>query len=243
MSGSNSSPPAAPAEADRPTPLTLTVHSLPSVHGEPQPRSPAEVRRGRIKLLLLFLVAASPVIASYFTYYVIRPEGRRNYGELVEQRALPTWTGTSWQGQVVPLAALKHQWLLISVADSACDETCQRHLYLQRQLREGLGKEKDKLDWVWLHTGPGDVPEALKPALASATVLRVDAEQLATWLQPAGGQRLSDHLYVVDPMGNWMMRFPANVDPKRAKRDLDRLVRAASFWDQPGRPTDVAGVQ
>jgi hypothetical protein len=243
MSGSNSLPPAAPAEAERPEPLTMTVHSLPSVHGEPQLRSPAEVRSGRIKLLLLFLVAASPVIASYFTYYVIRPEGRRNYGELVEQRALPTWTGTQLQGQTMSLGALKHQWLLISVADSACDGVCQRHLYLQRQLREGLGKEKDKLDWVWLHTGTGDVPDALKPALSSATVLRVNAEQLATWLQPAAGLRLSDHLYVVDPMGNWMMRFPANVDPKRAKRDLDRLVRAASFWDQPGRPTDVTGVQ
>ena len=243
MSGSNSLPPTAPAEADRPEPLTMTVHSLPSVQSEPQPRTAAEVRRGRIKLLLLLLVAASPVIASYFTYYVIRPEGRRNYGELVEQRPLPTWAGTNLQGQTVPLDTLKHQWLLVSVADSACDATCQQHLYLQRQLREGLGKDKDKLDWVWLHTGAGEVPETLKPALASATALRVDAEQLAAWLQPAPGQRLSDHLYVIDPMGNWMMRFPANADPKKTKRDLDRLVRAASFWDHPGRPSDANGAQ
>ena len=243
MSGSNSLPPAAPAKADRPEPLTMTVHSLPSVIDEPQPRSPADVRRGRIKLLLLLLVAASPVIASYFTYYVIRPEGRRNYGELVEQRALPAWTGTDLGGQAVPLDALKHQWLLISVADSACDEACQRHLYLQRQLREGLGKDKDKLDWVWLYTGSGEVSDTLKPALGSATALRVDNAQLASWLQPAPGQQLSDHLYVVDPMGNWMMRFPANADPKKVKRDLDRLVRAAAFWDQPGRPTDGAGAQ
>ncbi len=243
MSGSNSLPPTAPAEADRPEPLTMTVHSLPSVQSEHQPRTAAEVRRGRIKLLLLLLVAASPVIASYFTYYVIRPEGRRNYGELVEQRPLPNWAGTNLQGQTVPLDTLKHQWLLVSVADSACDATCQQHLYLQRQLREGLGKDKDKLDWVWLHTGAGEVPETLKPALASATALRVDAEQLAAWLQPAPGQSLSDHLYVIDPMGNWMMRFPANADPKKTKRDLDRLVRAASFWDQPGRPSDANGAQ
>ena len=68
-----------------------------------------------------------------------------------------------------------------------------------------------------------------------ATVLQVDGVALAQWLQPAPGQRLSDHLYVVDPLGNWMMRFPANVDPKQAKRDLDRLLRASSFWDKAGR--------
>ena len=57
----------------------------------------------------------------------------------------------------------------------------------------------------------------------------------AQWLQPAPGHRLEDHLYVVDPLGHWMLRFPADIDPTRAKRDLDRLLRASSAWDQPGR--------
>lgn len=212
----------------------MTVHSLPDVHQE-LGRDSAQVRRGRWKLFLLFLFAASPVIASYFTYYVIRPEGRRNYGELVDPRGLPEWTAVDMQGRESPMTSLLHQWLLVSVADGACEEQCQRHLYLQRQLREGLGKDKDKLDWVWLRTG-GEVPEALKAGVATATVLLVNPDQLATWLEPEPGRRLSDHLYVVDPMGNWMMRFPANAEPKKMKRDLDRLVRAASFWDQPGRP-------
>ena len=59
---------------------------------------------------------------------------------------------------------------------------------------------------------------------------------LAAWLQPAPGQKIEDHLYVVDPLGNWMMRFPANFDPARGKRDLDRLLRASAFWDKEGRP-------
>ena len=67
-------------------------------------------------------------------------------------------------------------------------------------------------------------------------MLHLSEADLGAWLQPAQGQRLSDHLYVVDPLGNWMLRFPADIDPKRAKRDLDRLLRASSFWDQPGRP-------
>lgn len=190
-----------------------------------------------MKLLLLLLVCASPVIASYFTYYVIRPEGRRNYGELINpQRPFPVLTGTTGTGQPVPLSQLKHQWLIIAVADSACDAACEERLFLSRQLREGLGKDKDRLDWVWLRTGGGDVPERLQDGLGTATVLSVPADALAQWLQPAEGHALSDHLYVVDPMGNWMMRFPAPIDAAKARKDLERLMRGSSSWDKAGRP-------
>jgi len=216
-------------------PLTMTVHSLPQLD-QSSARSAASTRAGRWKMLALLLVSAAPVVASYFMYYVVRPEGRRNYGELVNpQRPLPAFTGIDAQGQPVPLTQLKDQWLLISVADSTCDAACQEHLYLQRQLRETLGKEKDRLDWVWLRTGTAPLSDALKQATSAAVVLQLDAAQLATWLEPAPGQRLEDHLYVVDPLGNWMMRFPANMDPKQAKRDLDRLLRASAFWDKAGR--------
>ena len=101
-----------------------------------------------------------------------------------------------------------------------------------------MGKEKDRLDWVWLVPDQAAVAEALLPALKDAIVLRVPKDQLAAWLVPAQGQRLEAHLYVVDPMGNWMMRFPASLDASgaaQAKRDLERLLRASAFWDQPGR--------
>ena len=71
-----------------------------------------------------------------------------------------------------------------------------------------------------------------------ATVLHVDAQALASWLQPAAGQKLEDHLYVVDPLGNWMMRFAPGIDlasASQAKKDLERLLRASSFWDTAGR--------
>ena len=220
-------------------PLTLTVHSLPPLD-QASAQAVASTRAGRWKMLGLMLVCAAPVIASYFMYYVVRPEGRRNYGELIDpQRPLPAFSGTNAQGQPVPLSSLKDQWLLISVADSACDAACQEHLLLQRQLRETLGREKDRMDWVWLRTGAATLSEPLLKATAAATVLHVDAQALASWLQPAAGQKLEDHLYVVDPLGNWMMRFPALMDASgagKAKRDLERLLRASSSWDDAGRP-------
>lgn len=216
-------------------PLTLTVHSLP--HAEPgTARDPAMTRAGRWKMLLVLLVCAAPVVASYLTYYLIRPEGRRNYGELIEpQRPMPALRGVNNAGQVQVLTDLKNQWLFISVADSACDPQCEKHLYLQHQLREGLGREKDRLDWVWLRTGAPELSEVLKSATETAVVLHLDESDIAGWLEPAPGQRLSDHLYVVDPLGNWMMRFPAEAEPAKVRRDLDRLLRASSFWDRAGR--------
>jgi hypothetical protein len=73
-------------------------------------------------------------------------------------------------------------------------------------------------------------------------VLRVPQAVLAGWLAAAPGQALADHLYVVDPMGHWMMRFPAGMDVAaagKAKRDLERLMKGSSSWDQPGRVPDA----
>lgn len=196
-------------------------------------------RHARWKLLFLLLVCVSPVVASYFTYYVVRPEGRRNFGELIEpMRPMPELATATLDGRTGSLAALRGQWLLVSAAPAGCDAACQNHLYLQRQMRESLGKDKDRLDWVWLVTDSAMPPDAIQPGLQQATVLRVDAAALAGWLEPAPGRELTEHLYVVDPMGNWMMRFPAGLDAAaaaKAKRDLERLLRASASWDTAGR--------
>lgn len=232
-------PPAGAAAPPLPSaqhqPLSLTVHALPALH---PPVATPETRAGRWKMLAVLLICASPVAASYFAYYVIRPEGRRNFGELIEpQRPLPALATRTLEGQPGQLTALKDQWLLLSVAGGACEAGCEQNLYFQRQLRESLGKEKGRLDRVWLVSDEAPVPEALRPALESSTVLRVAPAELAQWLAPAG-QRLQDHLYLVDPLGNLMMRFPANMDraaAAKARRDLERLLRASSSWDTEGR--------
>ena len=68
-----------------------------------------------------------------------------------------------------------------------------------------------------------------------AQVLRVPGAALSAWLKPDAGQALVDHLFVVDPMGQWRMRAPAAREAPRFKRDLDRLLRASAFWDTAGR--------
>jgi len=219
-------------------PLGLTVHSLP-VPGEVAQADQRRTRAGRWSMLAVLLVCAAPVIASYFTYYVIRPQNIKSYGELIQpSRSLPQVQVSDLKGQTMALPDLKNQWLLVSVGPGACDEGCQERLYLQRQILTGLGRERDRLDWVWLVSDNAEVTEAIRPGLSEATVLRVSQADLEAWLQPALGRALGDHLYLVDPMGEWMMRFPAPIDRSHApriKRDLERLLRASAGWDKAGR--------
>ncbi|MED5617917.1 SCO family protein [Ideonella sp. BN130291] len=213
------------------------MHSLPNAGqaGDQHQR----VQRGRWKMLAVLAVCAAPVIASYFTYFVIRPQGRTNYSTLIQPtRSLPADLPLrTLAGQAVPASSLKGQWLLVSVGGGACDAECDKRLFLQRQLREMMGKERDRVDKVWLVTDDAAVPPPVREALSNppTTVLRTSREALSRWLQPEPGQALESTLYLVDPMGEWMMRTPPNPDPAKLKRDLEKLLRASASWDRPGR--------
>lgn len=239
MSGSRSSSPGVaapfPAAAEG---VGLTVHSMPV----PAVGAEARVRAGRLKMLLVLAVCAAPVVASYVTYFIVRPEGRTNYGELiVPQRALPAGLPLAdLQGRPVAAAGLRGQWLLVVVGGGDCDPGCEQRLFVQRQLRETLGRERDRLDKVWLVTDDAPVrPEVLQAigGAAPAQVLRVPRGALGRWLEPAPGRPLEAHYYIVDPLGHWMMRSPPDADPGRLKRDIDKLLRASASWDRAGRGT------
>jgi hypothetical protein len=238
MSGSNSFGPAVKAAPEDAAALRFTVHSMPTPD--------ARERRtlvGRLQMLLLLLVCAAPVVASYFTYFVIRPEGRRvNYSELISpQRPIPPGLPLAdLDGKPVSAASLTGQWILVVVSGGACDAGCEQHLWIQRQLRETLGRDKERLDKLWLiDDDAAPRPETLQAVQhivgsEPATVLRAPRAALAAWLQEQPGDALERHMFIVDPVGNAMMRVPANPDPGRLKSDISRLLRASGVWVRPG---------
>lgn len=231
MSGFKSSDPG----GEKTEPLSLTVHSV-SVPDAQHHRTAS----GRLKMLLILLACAAPIVASYFTYYVVRPQARTNYSTLIQpSRTLPKDLPlTTLDGHAFEAQRLLGQWLLVTVSEGPCGPSCEKHLYLQRQLREMLGRERGRLDKVWLVATDAPVAPALIAALESAgamQILRVPPAALEAWLKPEPGHVLADHLYLVDPLGEWMMRTPADPQPEKLKRDLERLLRASAGWDQPGR--------
>jgi hypothetical protein len=226
------------ADDHEPHALGMTVYDLP----DPGAVAEQDARRtmgGRLRMILVLLICASPVVASYFTFYVIRPEGMKNFGELIlPVKSMPALQAQDLKGTALPLQSLKGQWLLVSVAPAACDAACQQNLYLQRQIRAALGREKARTDWVWLVSDTAKLDEQLLSGLTEAVVLRLPETEIEQWLAPQAGQSINDHLYLVDPHGDWMMRFPAKLTTEQApklRRDWERLLRAAVSWDKPGR--------
>lgn len=222
--------------------LGLTVHSL------PRPGQAAPVAAsGRLKLLAILLACSLPVLVAYFVFYVVRPQGEAGLGELITPvRPVPMALGTALDGTQVPLPTLKAQWLLVKVDGGACVQDCQKQLTVLRQFRLMLGKDMDRLDWLWLINDQVPVDPKLAASLKtdSATVLRVAAADLASWLPAPVGKVQQDFIYVVDPMGNTMMRFPSRLDSvaaSKAKRDMAHLLRASLAWDPPGRQGGVPG--
>ncbi|HEX7686721.1 MAG TPA: hypothetical protein VF453_03390 [Burkholderiaceae bacterium] len=230
-------PAAARLAADGLESLSFTVHDTPEPVRDAQD---ARSGRGRRTMWAILLLCALPVVLSYFTYYVIRPQGRANYATLIEpQRPLPGLDRVPAQtldGRSAPLTALKGQWLLVVVAPAGCGAGCEKLLFMQRQLREMVGAERDRIDKVWLVDSAGPVAPTLLSAVEAppaVIVRRVDRDALARWLEPEPHHALEEHLYIVDPLGNWMMRAPVDADPVKLKRDIDRLLRASSWWDRP----------
>ena len=104
--------------------------------------------KGRWMLLLLALVCAAPVIASYLMYYVFKPTGgTTSYGALIEpQRPIPgELMVTDEKGQPMPLTAMRGKWLMVIVNGSDCNEQCATRLYFMRQVRALQSAERERV--------------------------------------------------------------------------------------------------
>ncbi|MGZ8253995.1 MAG: SCO family protein [Burkholderiaceae bacterium] len=197
-------------------------------------------RRNRV-LYLLIAVTLAPILASYFAYYVMPPSGRTNYGTLVEpQRPVPAIPATELDGAAFDLRSLKGKWVLVIADSGACDEYCQSKLFHMRQQRTMTGKERDGIERVWLITDRAPLSTALRREYEGTRFVRVDERDIGAWLAlpDSGNASLHDHIWVIDPLGNLMLRWPRNPDPKGTKGDIARLLKASSLWTRVERPKD-----
>lgn len=184
-------------------------------------------------LYLLLAVTLAPVILSYVAYYVAPPEGRTNYGTLIEpQRPLPKVNAIGLDGTSLDVQALQGKWLFVMVDGGACDEHCNAKLFHMRQQRTATGKDMDAIERVWFITDKEPLSTLLMREYEGTLFLRVDEHALRTFLPvpDAPNATLRDHIWVVDPAGNVMLRWPRNPDPKGTRSDVARLLKAASIW-------------
>lgn len=197
----------------------------------PAAAAPSHWRRYRM-LYLLLAVCVAPVIASYTAYYLLPPAGRTNYGALVEpQRPLPALSLRRLDGTAVEAASLRGSWLMVQVDGGECDAACAKKLWQMRQVRLTTGKDADRVGRVWLIVDEAPLATSVIREYDGTDFLRASAGEVAAFLPlPAEpGARLADHIWLIDPLGNLMMRWPKDADPNRMKKDLIRLLKASGI--------------
>lgn len=192
---------------------------------------PSHWRRYRA-LYLLLAVCVAPVLASYTAYYFLPPAGRTNYGELVQpQRPLPALTLRRLDGPTVDARELRGSWVMVQVDSGDCDANCEKKLWQMRQVRLTTGRDADRVQRAWMITDDMPLATRLMREFDGTAFLRARPDELAAFLAlPAVPQaRLADHIWLIDPLGNLMLRWPKDADPNRMKKDLIRLLKASGI--------------
>ena len=202
-------------------PHNSVAPAAPSVANDPDPS--AQLRWARIKLILLFLAFASPVIASYTAYYLMPPAGRTNYGELLEpQRPMEQVRLTEAAADDFPWTRLRGRWVMMTASADTDDAALASRLYAIRQVRLTTGKDMDRIERLLVIVDDLRPSPALLAQHEGMLVVKATRAQWdATFGQP------TDRILLVDPLGNLMMRFPFQADPNRMKKDISKLLRAS----------------
>ena len=180
----------------------------------------------RGKLVLIAAGFALPLVASFIAYRFLSPEATANYGELllppgvITRQPLRSASGESWS-----FAQLKGRWILTASDSGACGPACTEKLAQLRQVHLALGRDASRVARVFVidDFAPAKLsdPRALDGAIVAATPAGMQL--------PAGAGNDRAHIYLVDPKGNVMMRWPAAFDRRRMLKDLDRLLKASQI--------------
>jgi hypothetical protein len=159
----------------------------------------------RNKVLLVGAVCVAPVLAGWILYlFHWTPGNAGNYGELIAPRPL---SGP-------PFDALRGKWVLVSFDAAACDAYCEKKLYFMRQVRRTQGKEMERVERLWAIIDGGKPRPEVIAAIEGTRVISFSDKSFS-----------SDYIYLVDPLGNLMMRFPRDPDPSKMMKDLQRLLK------------------
>jgi len=179
--------------------------------------TPARAKR---LVLLIAVIAVAPVILSYLAYYALPRDSRANYGTLLA-RPFHDVAGTTLDGKPLSTRDLRGRWIVLFAGGGACDAACTSALYASRQARTIQNAERERVQRLWLIPDAGAPPPRVLDEHPDLAIARVGAG--ADPALPEG----SDRIYLIDPLGNLVLAWPADPDIKAMAKDLTRLLRAS----------------
>jgi hypothetical protein len=190
-------------------------------------------RRSSAQIWLLVAVFFAPLLLAFLLYYGgagWRPAGSTNRGELIQPpRPLPRVELPTLAGAALPPEIWHGKWTLVYVGDGRCEERCREALTLLRQTRLALNTDMARVQRIFLTTGnccDQNYLDVQQPGLAVARVDNDAGAALLAAFPDAQSATLAGWIYIVDPLGNLMMRHAAqNVPSKDLLEDLRRLLK------------------
>jgi hypothetical protein len=189
------------------------------------------MNKGRWQLLGLASLFFGPLIAAFWLYYAggWRPQAMTNHGELIAPaRPLPALSLKLASGEAVPANLLQDHWTLVYVGDGSCPADCRAALYAMRQTRLSLANEAARVNRLFLATNACCDREFLTrehPGLKVVDATGAEARALLA-LFPASHAGQPNHaLFIVDPLGNLMMRHVAATPTRGLLDDLKKLLK------------------
>ena len=174
------------------------------------------IRRNRIMLVGLFAIAIVPLLGAMWLYESSRsskPWGTTNQGELLDPIVSVGdlhLTAADGASSMVDSG----QWWLVTVSDDGCRAECQGAVHQLRQLHILLGRDASRVkrSLIELSATPVDAPLSQYPELA-----RFSGEP----------QALRPGVYVVDPLGNVVLRYEYSDAGKPVLQDLKQLLKVS----------------
>jgi hypothetical protein len=181
--------------------------------------------RGRLSFFLIAAVGIVPIAAAYALYYWWRPATFTNYGQLIPPTSIADVGVRQAGGTEFRLSAFKGKWVFLTVDSGVCDERCRQKLYKMRQVRLTQGKDMDRIERVWLIDDDANPSSALTAEYEGTRIVSARGSALLSRLPARSSVR--DHIYIVDPLGNLMMRYSSDADPSKMKGDVTKLLRVS----------------
>ena len=184
-------------------------------------------RTRKRKLLLLMTLMIAPIALSYLLFFWGAPSGRVNYGELIEVKVLPDIALRKTDGVTFNISQLRGKWIMLVVDSGMCDESCRKKLYFMRQVRLMQKTKMGRIERGWLIDDDKIPKSGILKDFKGTVLINAKGSEMLKAIPAKISQH--DHIYMIDPLGNLMMRFPKDVDPSRMAKDLKRLLKISQI--------------
>ena len=173
----------------------------------------------------------APVVLAYVLYFSGAITTYSNHGEIldpvidVSQLKLKDDSNAP-----IPREVFTRKWLLISFVGADCDEACNARLYDSRQVHKALGKDQDRVERMIVHLQPAsaDLSKLIKDEYPNAVNVHGDEKIISSTFGSAA-QINENQIYIMDPIGNVMMRFSQEQSKKDIKSDIQKLLKVSQI--------------